>query len=284
MSQQQWKQPRGDTSTNRSSLPPVSINIEKVELKRGVPLDDRYLNAQFKHYCSASYARTVSSSSCTISSSSFFREGIAVSEMVKNPLCRTRSRSAPASPKGGVHKSSTIQSNVFPDIKDSRFSGVTKKKKSASISNFFRKISPRLRKNDKDSKPWIVVEFSQCDIEGPVDKGNEDSDCSFEMALKNRDFKSEMKNASGHRELNRKSDASSLQPGKSDRAHKHTFSKLSSCLQSGFKLNKKGRHAQVKGAGQEKHKKAEIQPAHSADGNRIRSASPDVQVYFGING
>ncbi|KAG1669366.1 Disks large-associated protein 1 [Nymphon striatum] len=234
MSKQQ-KQLKEVSSNERPKVATVVTKIEKIELKSGILPEDRHLNAQFKHYCSESYAKTISYSSCA--SPSLYREESVESIMVKNPLCRTRSKSAPASPKGGVHKT-TIPSSAFPSEKDSHLTATTKKKKSASISNFFRKISPRLRKNvSKDSKPWIVVEFTQGDIDGKESARN---NLSFEMALKNSDASLQSKTNGRHTYLCNPPPNASDRTSNPDISQRSSLLKVSSRLQQGVvKLNKK---------------------------------------------
>ncbi|KAH6930487.1 hypothetical protein HPB50_014081 [Hyalomma asiaticum] len=146
--------------------------------------EDLEVFAHFEHYRSESYAQAIHLMASQTSLRSDSRQSYASCATTLKEL----SLSAPSSPKGvhSVEKSSTLpstSSNVasFPS---------PKKSNSLSLSSFFRKISPRFHKNRKSkSKPWIVVEFSQKDIEGHgLDRESmADSDQSLELALQGKE-------------------------------------------------------------------------------------------------
>ncbi|XP_077483041.1 uncharacterized protein LOC144093481 [Amblyomma americanum] len=146
--------------------------------------EDLEVFAHFEHYRSESYAQAIHHMSSQTSLLSDSRQSYASCATTLKEL----SLSAPSSPKGihSVEKSSTLpstSSNIasFPS---------PKKSNSLSLSSFFRKLSPRFHKSPKSkSKPWIVVEFSQKDIEGHgVDQEYmADSDQSLELALQGKE-------------------------------------------------------------------------------------------------
>lgn len=147
--------------------------------------EDLEVFAHFEHYRSESYAQAIHLMSSQTSLLSDSRQSYASCATTLKEL----SFSAPSSPKGlhCVEKSSTLPSTSsnapsFPS---------PKKSASLSLSSFFRKLSPRFRKSSKSkSKPWIVVEFSQKDIEGShgLDhEGMADSDQSLELALQGKE-------------------------------------------------------------------------------------------------
>lgn len=147
--------------------------------------EDLEVFAHFEHYRSESYAQAIHLMSSQTSLLSDSRQSYASCATTLKEL----SFSAPSSPKGlhCAEKSSTLPSTSsnapsFPS---------PKKSASLSLSSFFRKLSPRFRKSSKSkSKPWIVVEFSQKDIEGGhgLDhEGMADSDQSLELALQGKE-------------------------------------------------------------------------------------------------
>ncbi|XP_054927038.1 uncharacterized protein [Dermacentor andersoni] len=159
--------------------------------------EDLEVFAHFEHYRSESYAQAIHLMSSQTSLRSDSRHSYASCATTLKEL----SFSAPSSPKGiySDEKSSTLpstSSNIasFPS---------PKKSSSLSLSSFFRKISPRFHKNRKSrSKPWIVVEFSQKEIEGHgVDQESmADSDQSLELALQGKEqyMASQTASATGH--------------------------------------------------------------------------------------
>lgn len=146
--------------------------------------EDLEVFAHFEHYRSESYAQAIHLMSSQTSLLSDSRQSYASCATTLKEL----SLSAPSSPKG-VH--SVEKSSTLPSTSSNVASFASPKKSSSlSLSSFFRKISPRFHKNRKSkSKPWIVVEFSQKDIEGQgLDhESMADSDQSLELALQGKE-------------------------------------------------------------------------------------------------
>ncbi|KAH7952067.1 hypothetical protein HPB52_017801 [Rhipicephalus sanguineus] len=146
--------------------------------------EDLEVFAHFEHYRSESYAQAIHLMSSQTSLRSDSRQSYASCATTLKEL----SLSAPSSPKG-VH--SVEKSSTLPSTSSNVASFASPKKSSSlSLSSFFRKISPRFHKNRKSkSKPWIVVEFSQKDIEGQgLDhESMADSDQSLELALQGKE-------------------------------------------------------------------------------------------------
>ncbi|CAN7983096.1 unnamed protein product [Ixodes hexagonus] len=148
--------------------------------------EDLEVFARFQHYRSESYAQAIHLMASQTSLRSDSRQSYASCVTTLKEL--SLSQSAPSSPKG-IHaqeKSSTLPSTSsrvvsFPS---------PKKTSSLSLSSFFRRLSPRFHKSPKSkSKPWMVVEFSQKDIENNDfgAEGMADSDQSLELALQGKE-------------------------------------------------------------------------------------------------
>lgn len=148
--------------------------------------EDLEVFARFEHYRSESYAQAIHLMASQTSLHSDSRQSYASCVTTLREL--SLSQSAPSSPKG-IHaqeKSSTLPSTSsrlvpFPS---------PKKSSSLSLSSFFRKLSPRFYKNSRSkSKPWIVVEFSEKDIEGHAmdQESLANGDQSLELALQGKE-------------------------------------------------------------------------------------------------
>lgn len=148
--------------------------------------EDLEVFARFQHYRSESYAQAIHLMASQTSLRSDSRQSYASCVTTLKEL--SLSQSAPSSPKGiyAQEKSSTLPSTSsrvvsFPS---------PKKTSSLSLSSFFRKLSPRFHKSPKSkSKPWMVVEFSQKDIENNEfgAEGRASSDQSLELALQGKE-------------------------------------------------------------------------------------------------
>ncbi|XP_064471801.1 uncharacterized protein LOC135386022 isoform X2 [Ornithodoros turicata] len=142
--------------------------------------------ARFEHYRSESYAQAIHLMASQTSLRSDSRQSY--SSCATTLKAFSLSQSAPSSPKGvhNIDKSSTLPSTSSREISFPS----PKKSSSLSLSSFFKKFSPRFKKHSKSkSKPWIVVEFSQKDIDGSV-AGRESmdgSDQSLELALQGKE-------------------------------------------------------------------------------------------------
>lgn len=140
--------------------------------------------AKFEHYRSESYAQAIHLMTSETSLASDSRQPY--SSCVTTMKVLSLSQSAPSSPKG-IHsndKSSTLPATSSREISFP----APKKSSSLSLSSFFKKLAPRFKKKSK-SKPWIVVEFSQKDIDGSAAsrESMDGSDQSLELALQEKE-------------------------------------------------------------------------------------------------
>ncbi|XP_076356241.1 uncharacterized protein LOC143249757 isoform X3 [Tachypleus tridentatus] len=157
-----------------------STNITKFQ---AIPYRGREIYARFEHYRSKSYVQALHSTSST---SVHHKSTLHSSVPIIDSDVMSPSQSAPATPKGNhiIKKSSTLPASSICEIAFPK----PVKSNSSSLTNFFKKISPKLRRNcyKQKEKPWIVIEFSQEEIDGHISDSME-SDHSVELALKGKE-------------------------------------------------------------------------------------------------
>ncbi|XP_022254177.1 uncharacterized protein LOC106469893 isoform X2 [Limulus polyphemus] len=155
----------------------------KITNFQALPYKGQEIYARFEHYRSKSYAQALHSmSSTSVHNKSTLHSSVPI---IDSDLM-SPSQSAPATPKGNhiIKKSSTLPASNICEIAFPK----PVKSNSSSLTNFLKKISPKIRRScyKQKEKPWIVIEFSQEEIDGHISDSME-SDHSVELALQGKE-------------------------------------------------------------------------------------------------
>ncbi|XP_023225400.1 uncharacterized protein LOC111626307 [Centruroides sculpturatus] len=153
------------------------------------------IHAKFQHYRSENYAQAVRNTSCISVESKLYKKNFSplkyesIEEKCSPEIIL--SKSVPSSPKQ-IHvskKSLTLPSSRICNLHYNETC-------SSSISNFFKKFSPKIRKSlQSKHKPWIVIQFSQKDLDTHnIDSvKNVNNSQTFKFSSSKRDFCDKLK-------------------------------------------------------------------------------------------
>ncbi|XP_067131123.1 uncharacterized protein [Centruroides vittatus] len=148
------------------------------------------IHAKFQHYRSENYAQAVRNTSCISVESKLYKKNFSplkyesIEENCSPEIIL--SKSVPSSPKQ-IHVSK--KSLTLPSSRICNFH--YNETCSSSISNFFKKFSPKIRKSlQSKHKPWIVIQFSQKDLDtNNIDSvKNVNNSQTFKFSSSKKDF------------------------------------------------------------------------------------------------